>query len=212
MSYYMEQLGGATDMHGGKTRWFQDENEPEKLISEAQLKKEYGSNVADGSIDPAEKTFQDYLWCCMSSQGGTLTEVFPEKETKAKYPFMIRETLTMHVEVEADSFEEAKSEVERLYCKGEFNLDHNCFAGAEFLPCCSCCESDFGDDDDLREVDEGTPQARMLCDRCVSDMENSGELTRCECCEDLFTPSRLKINPQNGLQEICPLCGKVWCE
>lgn len=83
MSYYMEQLGGATDMHGGKTRWFQDENEPEKLISEAQLKKEYGSNVADGSIDPAEKTFQDYLWCCMSSQGGTLTEVFPEKETKA---------------------------------------------------------------------------------------------------------------------------------
>ena len=53
MSYYMEQLGGATDMHGGKTRWFQDENEPEKLISEAQLKKEYGSNVADGSIDPA---------------------------------------------------------------------------------------------------------------------------------------------------------------
>ena len=192
MGYYMEQLGGATDMHGGKTRWFQDENEPEKLISEAQLKKEYGSNVADGSIDPAEKTFQDYLWCCMCSQGGTLTEVFPEKETKAKYPFMIRETC--------------------LYCKGEFNLDHNCFAGAEFLPCCSCCESDFGDDDDLREVDEGTPQARMLCDRCVSDMENSGELTRCECCEDLFTPSRLKINPQNGLQEICPLCGKVWCE
>src|SRR5699024_5448397 len=110
------------------------------------------------------------------------------------------------------SFEEAKDEVERLYCEGEFNLDHNCFAGAEFLPCCSCCESDFDDDDDLREVDEGTPQARMLCDRCVADMADSGALTRCECCEDLFTPSRLKINPKNGLQEICPLCGEVWCE
>ena len=81
-------------MHDIKTRWFRDENEPEKMISEAQLKKEYGSSVADGSIDPAEKTFQDYLWCCMSSQGGTLTEVFPEKETKAKYPFMIRETVS----------------------------------------------------------------------------------------------------------------------
>ena len=148
----------------------------------------------------------------MRSQGGTLTEVFPEKENRAKYPFLIRETLAMRVEVEAGSFEEAKDEVERLYCEGEFNLDRNCFAGAAFLPCCSCCESDFGDDDDLREVDEGTPEARMLCDRCVADMEDSGTLTRCECCEDLFTPSRLKINPQNGSQEICPLCGEVWCE
>ena len=43
-------------------------------------------------------------------------------------------------------------------------------------------------------------------------MEDSGALTRCECCEDLFTPSRPKINLQNGLQEICPLCGEVWCE
>lgn len=117
-------------MHDVKTRWFQDENEPETMISEAQLKKEYGSSVADGSIDPAEKTFQDYLRRCMRSQGGTLTEVFPKKENRAKYPFLIRETLAMRVEVEAGSFEEAKDEVERLYCEGEFNLDRNCFAGA----------------------------------------------------------------------------------
>ena len=52
----------------------------------------------------------------------------------------------------------------------------------------------------------------MLCDRCVADLEDCGALTRCECCEDLFSPSRLKINPENGLREICPLCGEVWCE
>ena len=91
-------------MHDVKTRWFQDENEPETMISEAQLKKEYGISVADGSIDPAEKTFQDYLRRCMRSQGGTLTEVFPEKENRAKYPFLIRETLAMRVEVEAGAF------------------------------------------------------------------------------------------------------------
>ena len=54
--------------------------------------------------------------------------------------------------------------------------------------------------------------AMMLCDRCVADLEDCGKLTRCECCEDLFSPERLKINPENGLQEICPLCGEVWCE
>ena len=149
----------------------------------------------------------------MGAQGGTLSEVLPKPEKKGSYPFMIRETLTLNVSIEADSFEEAQRLVEAQYGNDEFDLDRNCFAGVEFRPCCSECGSDFDEDDnDLREVNEGTPKVMMLCDRCVADLEDCGKLTRCECCEDLFSPARLKINPENGLQEICPLCGEVWCE
>ena len=139
--------------------------------------------------------------------------MLPEPEKKGSYPFMIRETLTLNVSIEADSFEEAQRLVEAQYGNGEFDLDRNCFAGVEFRPCCSECGSDFDEDDnDLREVNEGTSKAMVLCDRCVADLEDCGKLTRCECCGDLFSPERLKINPENGLQEICPLCGEVWCE
>lgn len=199
-------------MCNNNRRWFCDQRNPEQLISEDQIKREYGEHVADGSIDPAEKSFHDYLFNCMESQGGTLLEYTPPEKPLATYQFMIRETLTLIVEVEATSFEDAQEEVERNYNNGEYDLDRNCFAGAEFRPRCSCCESDFDDDYELREVDDGTPEARVLCDRCVADMENSGELTRCECCGDVFSPSRLKINPENGIQEICPLCGEVWCD
>ncbi len=199
-------------MCNNNIRIFRDQRNPEVLITEDQIKREYGEHIADGSLDPAERNFQQYLHCCMEAQGGTLSEVHPEDQTQMSYRFVIYETLSLRVDVEANSYEEAQKEVERLYDAGEFNLDHNCFAGVEFYPCCSCCESDFADPDDLREVDGGTPDARILCDQCVAAMEDRGELTRCECCEDLFSPSRLKINPENNLQEICPLCGEVWCE
>lgn len=195
-----------------KIRWFRDERYPDAMISEPQLKREYGEQIAQGSIDPVEMSFLQYLHNCMEAQGGTLSEVHIDEGMLVSYPFMIRETLTVRVEVKAESYEEAQKEIERLYNAGEYNLDRNCFAGAEFRPCCSCCEHDFDDDDTLREVNEGTTEARILCDMCVADMEDSGELTRCECCEDLFAPSLLKINPKNGAQEICPLCGEVWCE
>ena len=199
-------------MRKEQLRWFRDQRYPDQLICEEQIKQEYGSHIVDGSIDPAEKSFQQYLLSCMENRGGTLTEVLPEAENKVKYPFLIRETLTLRVDIEANSFDEAKQQVEALYNEGEVNLDHNCFAGVEFHPCCSCCNNDFEDDYDLREVDDGTEETKLLCDHCVADMEDSGLLTRCECCEELFTPSRLKVNPENGLQEICPLCGEVWCE
>lgn len=195
------------------TRIFRDQRYPDQLISLEQLKKEYGEQIADGSIDPDELSFTQHLFNCMGAQGGTLSEVLPKPEKKGSYPFMIRETLTLNVSIEADSFEEAQRLVEAQYGNGEFDLDRNCFAGVEFRPCCSECDSDFDEDDnDLREVNEGTPKVMMLCDHCVADLEDCGKLTRCECCEDLFSPARLKINPENGLQEICPLCGEVWCE
>ena len=153
------------------TRIFRDQRYPDQLISLEQLKKEYGEQIADGSIDPDELSFTQHLFNCMESQGGTLSEVLPESEKKSSYPFMIRETLMLNVSIEADSFEEAQRLVEAQYGNGEFDLDRNCFAGVEFRPCCSECGSDFDEDDnDLRAVNEGTPKAMMLCDRCVADL------------------------------------------
>lgn len=195
------------------SRIFCDQRYPDQTVTEEQLKREYGQHVASGDIDPEEHSFSQYLFNCMQINGGTLAEVIPEKDEKAQFTFMIRETLTMTVTIGADSFDEAKELIEEAYNNGEYNLDHNCFARAEFLPCCSWCESSFDDEGDgLREVNTGMPLAMMLCDLCVADMEDSGELTRCECCEDLFSPSRLIVNPKNGEKEICPLCGEVWCE
>ena len=91
---------------------------PDQLISLEQLKKEYGEQIADGSIDPDELSFTQHLFNCMESQGGTLSEVLPEPEKKGSYPFMIRETLTLNVSIEADSFEEAQRLVEAQYGSG----------------------------------------------------------------------------------------------
>lgn len=115
------------------------------------------------------------------------------------FPFPIRELATMRVQTEADNRSE------------EYDPDDDCFAGWEFRNWCSRCGSYIEDGHELREVDAGTPGTCSLCDRCVADLEDSGVLTRCEACEELFTSSRLKINPENGLREICPLCGEVWC-
>lgn len=65
-------------MNKNQQRWFIDQRYPDQLISEDQIKQEYGKQVADGSIDPAEKNFQQYLSDCMEQHGGTLAEVFPQ--------------------------------------------------------------------------------------------------------------------------------------
>ena len=156
-------------------RIFLDQRDPERTVSEEQIKREYGQHIADGSIDPSEQSFADYLHNCMESQGGTLWEIPVPEPPKAKFIFTIRETLTKEVTVDALSYAEARDEVERLYDAGEFNLDHNCFAGTEYLSCCSVCHSDFMDDEDgLREICNGTPQAMMICDRCAQAMKKGG--------------------------------------
>lgn len=147
--------------------------------------------------------------CCNFIQG----DREPKEATLATFSFMIRETFTETVTVEAETYDKARAEVERQYDEGEINLDRNCYAGVEYRPQCSQCESDFDDDpNDLREVNSDTPQVMVLCDRCVADMEDSGELTRCDACEDLFSPARMQMNPQNQVMELCPLCGEVWCD
>lgn len=198
-------------------RQFRDQRDPDTIITESQIKLEYGQHIADGSIDPAEQTFAQYLLNCMESQGGTLSEYVPEEDKLSEFIILVRETHTLQVRIEADSMQEALEEAERQYQSGEICLEHNCFAGAEFRPCCSECESDFDDNgcwvpDGLRVVNDGTPLLKVLCDHCVADMENSGELTRCECCGDVFDPSLLKVNPKNSIPEICPHCGEIWCD
>ena len=150
-------------------RIFLDQRDPERPVSEEQLKREYGQHIADGSIDPSEQSFADYLHNCMESQGGTLSKM-PEAP-KAQFRFVIRETLTKEVAVDALSYAEARVELERLYDTGEITLDRNCFAGTEFLSCCSVCHSDFmEDEDELQEVYCRTPHALILCDRCLQVM------------------------------------------
>ena len=44
-------------MAESNTRFFRDQRYPDQLISLEQLKKEYGEQIADGSIDPDELSF-----------------------------------------------------------------------------------------------------------------------------------------------------------
>ena len=61
-------------------------------------------------------------------------------------------------------------------------------------------------------VNRGMSDEYRLCDSCFDFECNNGIITSCECCGMYFTPNHLKVNPENGLQEICPYCGEVWCE
>ena len=67
------------DMAESTTRFFRDQRYPDELISIEQLRREYGSDIANGCIDPDELSFAQHLFNCMESQGGTLSEVLPEK-------------------------------------------------------------------------------------------------------------------------------------
>ena len=63
------------DMAESTTRFFRDQRYPDELISIEQLKREY-----DESTNPDELSFAQYLFNCMESQGGTLSEVSPESK------------------------------------------------------------------------------------------------------------------------------------
>ena len=131
-----------------------------------------------------------------------------------KYKFLIREILSQSVEVVATSFDDAKEKATEMYEKGEITLDGRNYEGVEIFDTCSECGSTFSEEDSdmLREVNSGLPSSKMICFLCVEDMEDSGKLTRCENCEEVFEPSLLAENPETGFMEICPICGKIWCE
>ena len=77
---------------------------------------------------------------------------------------------------------------------------------------CTMCNEAFDDKAELTVVEDGTPYRKELCDECIAYCEEHGLLTRCEMCDKLFLPRRLKVNPENNVREICPYCGKIWCK
>lgn len=133
----------------------------------------------------------------------------PPMPEKARFDFEIRETYVWNVTIEADSYEEAQ---ERIYCEypsSKYACTRENFDGAEILGHCSECGSAFSEDelDFLTELDNGTPQARVLCVDCANDLERRGDFVRCEDCGKAFDPERKRINPATGYPELCPYCG-----
>lgn len=131
-----------------------------------------------------------------------------------KYKFLIREILSQSVEVVAASSDDAKEKATEMYEKGEITLDGRNYEGVEIFDTCSECGATFSEEDSdmLREVNSGLPSSKTICFLCVENMEDSGKLRRCENCEEVFESSLLAENPETGFWEICPICGKIWCE
>lgn len=78
---------------------------------------------------------------------------------------------------------------------------------------CDYCKEPLSEYDDYHAVvNEGFEDEKHECNICHEYNLDNGITTMCECCGMYFTPDHLKINSKNGLQEICPYCGEVWCE
>ena len=77
---------------------------------------------------------------------------------------------------------------------------------------CDCCGRELGQYDDFYLVNDGLPGERYECYDCHVDKLENGSETSCECCLEYFDYENLKVNPENGIKELCPYCGKVWCE
>lgn len=50
-----------------------DQRQPGVSVPSSQLRREYAQAIADGSVDPAETSFGQYLGNCMEGAGGTLS-------------------------------------------------------------------------------------------------------------------------------------------
>jgi len=50
------------------------------------------------------------------------------------------------------------------------------------------------------------------CPGCHDYSMESGAMTQCDECGSYFPDSHLKMNKETGQREICPYCGRVWCE
>lgn len=128
-----------------------------------------------------------------------------------KYQIQIRESFAKTVIVEASSAEAALKNAEDKYHSGQFRLDPDCFEDVEFRPVCAECETAYDKGcGDIRVVNEGLPDEKWLCFYCCTNQEDTGKLTQCDGCGEVFSPRHLKINPENGKREICPCCGGVW--
>ena len=86
------------------------------------------------------------------------------------------------------------------------------FPRERVVTCVNCKESYFVSE--LRPVpvcwDDDKPIGwQYLCPDCVSDLEQNGILTRCECCGEVFYALDLQTNPETGEKELCPHCREV---
>lgn len=76
---------------------------------------------------------------------------------------------------------------------------------------CKECEEKM-DKSEGSIVNKGFADEKEICYICFAFDIDRGKLTRCESCQNVFSPHHLKENPNNGIAEICPYCGEVWCE
>ena len=100
------------------------------------------------------------------------------------------------------------------YPEGVYALLYE-FPRERVVTCVNCKESYFVSD--LRPVpvcwDDGKPIGwQYFCPDCVSDLEQNGILTRCECCGEVFYALDLQTDPETGEEELCPHCREVWCD
>lgn len=151
-------------------RKFIDQRYPSVVISEIELKKDYGKQITDGEIDPAVLSFDAWLFNQMEAAGGTLSHYIPPEPAMPEFSILLRETFVLRTKVKAKSYLEAMQQVEKDYNDGRYFVDK--FAGVEYRPCCSSCGEDFDDNgvwipEGLTLENDNTPQAQLLCDRCL---------------------------------------------
>lgn len=77
---------------------------------------------------------------------------------------------------------------------------------------CGCLLDDFVDERSEFVINAGQNDEFRVCFACHQDLMENGEHTQCESCGNCFTPDCLRDNPENGVRELCPYCGEVWCE
>ena len=191
-------------------RKFVDQRYPSVIISEAELKKDYGKQIADGDVDPSSLSFGEWLFNQMEETGGTLSHYTPPEPELPEFPVLLRETFVLRTKVKAKSYLEAMQQVEHDYNDGKYCIDN--FACVEYRPCCSNCGEDFDDHgvwipDGTRLVSIGTPMEAVLCENCYTNLLENTELVHCSRCHNTFHATLLKpdVNGHDG--ELCPYCG-----
>lgn len=82
---------------------------------------------------------------------------------------------------------------------------------ADEMVVCNACKEAI-DSDDASYFNIGLEDEFPVCFSCHVDLLPSGGHTQCECCGAYFTTNHMRVNPENGVTEICPYCGGVWCD
>lgn len=191
-------------------RQFIDQRYPSVVISETELKKDYGKQIADGDVDPSSLSFDEWLFNQMEETGGTLSHYIPPQPELPEFSILLRETFVLRTKVKAKSYPEAMQQVEKDYNDGHYCVDN--FAEIEFRPLCSVCGEDFAYHGrrppiGTRFVSQDTLKAAMLCEGCYWKLRDAGEIVYCGRCHNDFHATLLKPDANSQPGELCPYCG-----